>query len=243
MEKTNAAPKKSKFKTFLKFLCYIIVALFLIASIADKIWTMSGNNEWELKIDKNGVQVYSQKTPGDPWLKFKMVTQGEYTLSQLAALHIVDDNLDTCRKWFPECFAFQRIKPFDSETLYDTDMWTLDAAPFAPREILIHTMLSQDKTTKVVKQEVVAVPNELPMTEGALRITRMHNVWSYTPLGNGMTRIQLIQDADMGGFFPYFLVNWLTPDGSYTFMHDEITSYLKDEKYKVKFDFIEEPTN
>ena len=174
-------------------------------------------------------------------MKFKSEITGKYTLAQLAAPHILDHNLATCKEWFENCVGCKIVKPWDSIKNYDVTLWTLDfPSPFAPRELLINTSVNQDENN-VVTIDVIAVPNAIPHTEGIVRVQRMHNVWKFTPLENGMAKCELIQDISMGGLFPSLAMNMMGADANFAFMRDELPMFLKKEKYKnASFPFIEE---
>lgn len=231
-------PKRSIWKK----LRTALIVLIGLGLAADWLWAMSGSNQWELVKDENGVKVYTFKAPGDRTIKVKAVMQGDYTLSQLTSMHIIDDNLQTCRDWFPNCAKFTRIKEFDPVKGYDMDMWQLDFPfPFKDRELLISTVVSQNPQTKAVVLDVLAAPATLPNNPDAVRIERMHNRWEFTPLKNGKVEVELIQDTEMGGMFPYFMLNMASVDANYTFFTGDLQKFLKKEKYaKAKLDFIED---
>lgn len=240
-DSARTAPPKAKTALWKKLYIGLTSVVFL-GVVADFAWTASGSGEWKLVQDEAGVQAYTLKAPGDPLLKVKTVMEGNWTLSQLVSQHIVDDNLDTCKSWIPNCADFTRIQEFDPVRGYDKDMWRLAfPGPFSDRELLITTMVKQDPVTKAVALDVVALPNELPHTAGVVRAERMHNRWTFTPLAGGRTRVELIQDTDIGGFFPYFLMNLVTPGEGHAFFARELQEALKQPKYvNAKFDFIQE---
>ena len=239
----NSMTKPPKRKRSLLKKLYIGFTLFvLVALAADTLWVMSGSSDWELAKDEDGVQVFTLKSPGDKFIKVRAVMMGDYTLTQLTSQHVIDDNLDTCKSWIPSCVAFTRIQEFDPVRGYDKDMWRLEfPGPFKDRELLITTMFSQDKVTKTVKLDVVAIPNELPPTKGVVRVERMHNQWTFAPQPDGKIEIALIQDNDLLGFFPYFLVNMVIVDESHKFFATELRESLKMPKYvNAKLDFVDD---
>jgi len=241
MTMTATDPPKAK-KSFFKKLYSAFMLIVLVAIVADAVWVSSGSGEWKLAKDEDGVKVYTMKVPGDKFIKVKTVMSGDYTLTQLTSQHIVDDNLDTCREWIPTCVTFTRLQEFDPVKGYDKDMWRLDfPAPFKDRELLISTMFSQDKATKVVKLDVVALPNTLPHNKDVVRVERMHNVWTFAPLPNGKVEVSLIQDNDLLGFFPYVMMNMVIVDESHKFFSVDLRKALKKEKYvNAKLDFIDD---
>jgi hypothetical protein len=238
----SASAKPSRLRAILRKIPKLLLILLALGLISDWIWALSGSNRWELAKEGDGVKVYTLKAPGDRSIKVKAVMEGDYTLSQLTSLHIIDDNLQTCQDWFPNCVGFTRIKEFDPIKKYDFDMWRLDfPPPFSDRELLITTMVSQDPATKAVVLDVLASPNTLPHNDGAVRIERMHNRWQFTPKPNGKVEVELIQDTTMGGMFPYFLLNFVAAGENYKFFSKDLRSFLAKEKYvKAKLDFIED---
>lgn len=242
-ELTQTKPEKKKinFKKIFKKIFIGIVALIGIIYVYNWFWVNSGSSEWELELDEDGVQVYSLKAAGDKVVKFRSKFKGKYSLSQLAAPHLLDHNLETCKEWFDNCVECKIIEPFDTVRQYDISLWTLDFPwPFQPRELLINTSVRQDEN-KVVTIDVIAVPNRVEHNEGRLRVERMHNVWQFTPLGDGMAECQLTQDISLGGRFPSFAMNMMGTEANFKFMRDELPMFLEKEKYKnAKFPYIEE---
>lgn len=240
---TDQAATTAKAKTALwKKIYFVLTMIMLVVWGADRLWKMSGSSEWKLAKEVDGVRVYTLKAPGDKLIKLKTIMVGDYSLNQLVAVHLVDDNLETCKEWIPGCMQMTRIKDWD-DTHYDLDMWLVDfPAPLSDRELLISTMIRQDPASKAVTVDAVALPNALPHTKGVLRVERMHNLWSFRPQANGQTEVELIQDTDMGGFFPYFMFNLITVDESVKFFSVDLRNFLKKEKYiNAKFDWIQEP--
>lgn len=218
-----------------------VFAVFAVALI-EWLWALSGSGEWDLKIDKDGVLVYALKSPGDRTVKFKSIIDGNYNLSQLTAMHVVDDNLATCKEWYPNCVDFTRILEFDTVKLYDTDMWEMAFPfPFANRELAIKTIFHQDQETGEVTLDVLGCPNVVPYNPGKVRIERFTNKWKFIPLGKELTRVEVVQNLEMGGLFPYYLMNMMTAGEHLKFYRDELPRYLSKEKYKnAKLSFVKE---
>ena len=229
-----AVPKKIKDPLW-KRLYFAFSLLVMAALVAHITWVASGSAEWELAKDEDGIKVYTLKAPGDALMKTRTVMEGDYTLTQLMSQHIgVGDTLEVCKEWIPGCKDFKRIKDFDPLRGYDKDLWRMDLpGPFADRELLITTIFEQDKKTKQVTLDVVAMPNVLPHTPGVVRVERMHNRWVYTPKPNGKVEVSLIQDTDLPGigFFPYFLMNMTLVEEGHKFFATTLRTTLKEAKY------------
>ncbi len=237
-----AAPRKIKDPLW-KRLYFIFSLLVMAVLVAHITWVASGTAEWKLVKDEDGIQVYTLKAPGDALMKTRTVMEGDYTLSQLVSQHIgVGDTLEVCIEWIPGCKDFKRIKQFDPVQSYDKDLWRMEfPGPFADRELLISTIFEQDKKTKQVTLDVVAIPNALPHTLGVIRVERMHNRWTYTPKANGKVEVSLIQDTDVPGigFFPYFLMNMTLVEEGHKFFATTLRATLKEPRYvNAKVDLV-----
>jgi len=236
--------RSSRRRRFLKY--GMIGSAFLLSGVfvANWLWLISGSNQWELKIDEDGTQVYTLKTPGSSMLKIKGVTQSnEFTLSNHLA-PFLDESIqdDNCGEWVAGCTRYEILKPWDPQTQYNVTMWTISLfEPFAPREFLLQGHLSQDPKTKVVTLENIAVPNKAPLNDCCLRLTHVHNVWTYTPLGDGTIKVEFVSDFDMGGAFPRFLLNLGGPSEIHKMLTVDNPQLLRQEKYRnAVLDFIDE---
>lgn len=224
----------------------VLIALALLIAVryaVNFVWTMSGSSQWELEIDKDGIQVYSLKAPGSYVKQFKGVVRGKYTQSQVvAALMLDNDSLDNCKAWIPVCSGLKVLEPYSDKAQGDSVLWTLDMPPmFKKREYVIKSRAAQDPTTKVVAIDIMAAPNKVPLNDCCIRITHIHNRWQVTKLGKDEVEIQLVQDFSMGGFFPDFLINLSGADETYKLFHDALPGLLNKEKYlKARFDYIDE---
>lgn len=235
-------PKRSLARKILRWVTYGAASLIVIFTLLNIAWTMSGSNQWEIEIDKNGVQVYSLKSPGSYLKQYRAVMQGDYSLNHLVAGLIENSTMDMCKNHIPSCVDVQVIEPWNTKTMSDTVLWKLALPePFMPRETLIRSQVSQDPLTKAVTVDVIAAPNAAPRNPDSIRITHMQNRWKYTPLDQGKVEIEFLQDFDMGGLFPSFLLNLAGAEETYKFIHDQLPGLLdRDELRSTTYEFIEE---
>lgn len=229
-------------KSIGKKLVYILAALIMINWLVKYWWIGSGNNEWQLEIDRNGVQVYSLKSPGYYVTQFKSVMKTDFSQNQLAASLLLDnDSLENCKKWIPECVGDVVIEPYEEAKQGDSILWTLDAAPgvFDKREFLIRTYASQNPETGVVGIDILSATNKADRDPCCLRITTIHNRWEFKKLADGKVEVSLIQDAMMGGFFPDFLINLAGAEEAWKLFHDKVPVLMDNDKYRnARFSFI-----
>ncbi|WP_395787565.1 hypothetical protein [Aquimonas sp.] len=238
---TIARPR-SRLMRLLRLSTYLLAGLVLFIFLVNLLWKASGDNQWHLEFERNGVQVYSLKEPGTYNKRFRALTRTDYTLTHLVAGLIENATLDNCLNSIPDCVDLKVISPWDSKTMSDTVLWKLGLpAPFTAREIVIRSQVSQDPVSRAVTIDVIAAPNSAPRNPDAIRLTHVQNRWIYTPKENGQVEIEFIQDMDMGGTFPRFLLNLAGAEEVYKFIHDQLPQLLdKTELRGVRYDFIKE---
>lgn len=231
---------KNRFKRFGKWVMYGAVTLVVVAFLGNLIYQMSGSNRWELEIEKNGAKIYTLKSPGSTITKVKGVVRWRMTLSEIMAPFFDESIQENCGRWMPGCTEYRFVQSYDPELQNNLTLTRFDfPSPFSPRELVLQGQISQDKETKVMTMENIAVPNAIPQESGYVRVTHHHNVWILTPQENGEVIVEFIMDADMGGFFPDFFSAIAGPNMVYDVLVDRYPKLLQQYR-NVKFDFIEE---
>lgn len=217
-------------------------SLIAVCEVASVVWTMSGSNQWELEIDKDGIQVYSFKASGSYLKQFKGVTRAPYTQSQIVASLMLDNgSLDNCKEWIPVCVGLTVLEPYNAKAQGDSVLWTLELMPplFKNREYVIKSHAAQDPQTQVVSVDIMAAANKVPLNACCVRITHIHNRWQVAPAQKGWVDLQLVQDFSMGGFFPDLLINLSGAEQTYKLFHDLLPRLVDKEKYQsARFDYI-----
>jgi hypothetical protein len=237
---SHSAPKKSKLKTFFIIVLPVFITLMVVW---DWVATNSGDNQWQLVIDKEGTQIYAMDVAGSSTRKFKgVVHYSKYSMSNIIAPMVDEGIADDCSKWVPNCSDYQLIQGWDPQLKYNVQLWTINLfGPLLPREILLQGSIIQDPVSKVVTIENIAVPNKIAPNDCCVRLQQVHNVWTFTPLADGRIKVEFVQDLDMGGMFPDFLLNLGGADEMFKMLTVDNPAMLDKEQYKnAKLDFIEE---
>src|SRR5215468_1513549 len=105
-----------------KFLSLGALTLIAILFISHLVWKSSGSNEWELKIDKGGVKVYTLKSPGSSLKRLRAVTRVKTTLNRAVAA-MMDTDVQNCAEWIPGCVSSKSIEPWNAQGLYYTQFY------------------------------------------------------------------------------------------------------------------------
>ncbi len=237
---TSEAKKPSKLKTFFLTILPVFITLMVIW---DHVATNGGDNQWRLVLEKDGVQVYQMDVAGSSTHKFKgVVTYDKYSMSNIIAPMVDPAIADDCTKWVPNCLGYKLLQDWDPVRKTNIQLWTIELfPPLLPREILLQGSIVQDAQTKVVTIENIAVPNKIAPNDCCVRLQQVHNVWTFTPSEDGKIKVEFVQDLDMGGMFPDFLLNLGGADQMVQMLAHDNPAMLDKAKYQnAKLDFIEE---
>lgn len=208
--------------------------------VLNQLWVSSGSGEWKLEIDRDGTQVYSMKAPGDSVVKFRGVTQYDYSYSQMISTFIDAESFtQDCSKLAAGCLEYRFIKAWDPVHMTNTQYWRTELfPPFANREVIVNGSMIQDPVTKGILLENSAAPSLLPPNDCCVRITQLHNTWKYTPLSNGKVEVEYTQNFAAGGMFPDFLLSF-SAEMVHQLLHKDIPRLVDEDKYRnAKLDFI-----
>jgi hypothetical protein len=214
----------------------LLIHLPLTAVAAET--TGSENKNWNLKRDRDSVQVYTRNVDGSPYDAIRATTIMEnIRLSSLVAL-IMD--VEACPNWADRC-AESSIHEYISET--EQMIYSLNDLPFPVknRDVLTHTKWSQDPETYAVYLISNATTGIIEEVKGRLRLTEASVSWNFIPQANGS--IQVVNEAHInpGSALPGWIINMLlveTPFETMKAFREEVTS----SKYAdAEFGFVTEP--
>lgn len=207
----------------------------VLLGVAHVVWVNSGSNEWESVSDKDGIRVWSMKTPGEALKKYKVEMRVESDLSD-----IVFYMSDLQTGYEAGATDIKRLaQVVDAPTVLVYDTYKLDLKAFGQVEVVIVNHYEQDPKTGIVKMNVHAAPHMLQAPPTITRMKHLSNSFMLTPVSGGGTDLQVISQMDLG--IPYVLQNLLLP----TVSHDEMVkmrNILKGERYRQgKPPFIVDP--
>ena len=198
----------------------------------------SESDNWNLKRDRDGVQVYTRNVEDSPFDAVRATTIMEnIRLSSLVAL-IMD--AEACPNWADRCAA-SSIHEYISET--EQLIYSLNDLPFPvkDRDVLTRTHWSQDPETRAVYLISNATNGIIEEVKGKLRLTEASVSWHFLPQEDGS--IQVVNEAHInpGSALPGWIINMLlveTPFETMKAFREEVTS----PKYaEAEFEFVTEP--
>jgi len=223
-----------------KFLAYTVALVAVVLTIAHFAWKYSGTSEWKLWRDKKGVAIYTMKVPGETKLQFKVVTRFKATLHQAVA-SMTDTSTEGCQHFVTGCISGKVFNDFDEKDLNYIQAYRIS---FPERAYLKDVaFVNEVKFTRIPETNTLvatlrAVPELIPDDDCCIPMTELHNVWRFTPVGNGM--LELVYTEHDNPPVPYWMYNRALPI-NHTWMRKNAEEVFNKEKYKnARFAFLKE---
>jgi hypothetical protein len=204
-----------------------LLGLTVLGMAAHFGWKYSGNNEWKLVKEENGVRVFTMKSPGSTLLKIKADMRVKTSLS--SAVFLLRGDESTVDDFGGKDFkVMDRVETPDLYFAYYAVKHVMPA-PFKTKELVVLLNYAQDKQSKEVVINVQAAPTRIAPNPDAARITHLNNIFRATPLPNGEVNWEVTLDVDMGLAYP--LANLSMPE----YLFQDLSKHKKlvlTEKYQ-----------
>jgi hypothetical protein len=216
-----------------KIMKYGALALGIVVAgvaIFQVIWKQSGSNQWELESQRDGITIYSMKSPGYAVKKFKTVFRIKGDLPAVVKMMEDPEVCDDigCR----DSKIVERVSPQVAYHSFVMDF----PFPFQSREIVTKVSFSPVPQSKGLFIAFDAAPDKVPPSECCYRVKHMKNSWQFTPVDNGQLEVEYILDMDEG--VPSVLLNTMRP----TFLRDVLVKFegiINRPKYQnASYDFL-----
>ncbi len=171
----------------------------------------SAQHDWTLKRDKDGIRVYSRASEHSRFNELKADFTLQARLSELASVMLdVDDHV----KWqfsTKNSYLLERIS--DSELYFYNEIsapW-----PVANRDLVVHLLISQDPSTRVMTMKADCIPGYRPEHPSIVRVPKSVATWTVTPLQSNTLQVEYQLEIDPGGSVPAWLINMFATKGPY----------------------------
>lgn len=193
---------------------------------------------WDLKRDRDGIQVFTRKVDGSPYdaVRAEMLVE-EVRLSSMVAL-ILD--AEACPQWADRC-----SESYVHEHISDTEqlIYTLNDLPFPvkDRDVMSRVTWSQDPQTGAVSMHSQPAAGVIEERKGALRLENANVSWHFQPEGEGVVRVINEAHIDPGSALPGWVTNMLLVDTPFITMQS-FRDEIKNPKYaESTISFVTEP--
>jgi len=194
-----------------------LLGIFVISTVANYLWLSSGSAEWKFKEERNGIKIWTQKTPDNPLLKGRAQFRIRSTLGGITKI-VFDPEVHRVNH-MDNAVALEEVRSPRYYSVFNR-LTTELPWPFKTREFVLSSQYLQDPKTKAIEFNAMAAPNKIPASACCVRLVHVHNRWSATPLGNGEVDFEFYWDIDWGGGMPYVMQNMMLPSAVYKAMSD-----------------------
>jgi hypothetical protein len=203
---------------------YLISILLII--LCSSVMMGSTKAQWELVKNENGIKVFLRTVPGSKIKEFKGVTNINSSLDSILA---VLDDTEACPKWVHNCKDPVKLSEisFNEGYVYQVIDFPF---PVKDRDIILHSVMSQNPDTKEVTIQLNAVPDYISETKN-VRIKKSDGFYLLKPLPDGSVEVTWQHHTDPGGGIPKWLVNSLLVDTPFKTLKN-LRQLVNEEKYQ-----------
>ena len=198
-----------KIRYYLLISILILAGNFVTAQTSDQ--QKEKAYEWQLKRDKDDIQIYTRKVEGSKFKQVKGVMSIPARLSSLVSL--VKDN-EACPEWAEMC-KVSKIHELKSDT--DMLIYVLNDIPWpvTDRDVLAQVNWTQDSQSLAVKMTSVATRDILPENKGIIRLVDAKSSWEFIPKESGVVEIVNMAHIDPNGPTPAWVTNMMLVDAPF----------------------------
>lgn len=222
-----------KLSIIVKFMAVACAALAVSFSSAQDVI-----ENWELKRDRDGIQVYTRQVEGSKYDAVKTVTVMDNV--KLASLVALISDAEACADWADRC-----AEAYVSEKISDAEFYTYThndmPFPVKDRDVVAHVKWSQDADSLEVLMDSVAVLGRIEEIRGRLRLTEASAHWRFKPLADGSVEISNDAHINPGSSLPGWVTNMLLVDTPFVTMEAFIKEVRKPKYRDATVSFITEP--
>jgi hypothetical protein len=201
-------------------------------------YNAAAQSDWTLKKKQSGIEIFVRDAAGSSFKEFR----GIMNLSnvKLGSLLAVFDDTASYTRWMHNCTEAKLLKiisPFERITYSVTHApW-----PVWDRDIVSHSLISQDPKTLAVSIRITGKADYLQPVEKRIRVPMMEGLWLLKPLESGDIMVFYQMHSEPGGELPAGLSNMASVDlPYYTLM--KLRDIVKENKYaNVLYPILIEP--
>ncbi len=169
-------------------------------------------SEWELALDKDGIQVYTRDAPGCPLNEFRGVTTINASMNTIQAV-LRDVNRQT--DWMADCLQSNLLKTITPDHLVVYNLLHLDW-PLSNRDLLIDVTFNENqKAKKLVLDMTVYAQDIVPVNGKYVRVRDFKATCIVEEVSAGVCRVIYQNRVNPMAPVPAFLANTIVKRNPY----------------------------
>jgi hypothetical protein len=191
----------------MKFLLAQIV-IFSFMGIALK---ATGQYNWKLIRDVDGIKVYESKTKNSSFKSIKVECTLPGNFDKFAR---VLSDVPHYKDWVYRTKTAYLVKRISGDEFYYYTE-TILPWPMSNRDVVFHSKTSRDSLNRYLNIQTTSVPLFIPEKNGKVRVPYSSISWYVTMPGANTIHVVYIFVVDPGGNIPAWLVNMFSEKGPY----------------------------
>ena len=180
-----------------------------VLAVAPMAFAATGRPDWEEKINRNGILVWTRPVEGYPVDSYRA----------RADIHV---SIDELFDYLTDLSAFpDKVQGFQEMEILRQDgniqeYYIVVGAPLArDRDNVIRMVTRSPDNDGIARIEQRAISTARPERRRTIRVTSYHETWELVKLDDNRTRATLEVRFDPGGHVPESILNWLLAQGPY----------------------------
>lgn len=171
----------------------------------------SAQGKWQLKKDRDGIQVYTRSVEGSDIREIRVICTLQATPSQLTALLL---DAKAHEQWVyntSQSYLIKQISPH--QQIYYSEIvlpW-----PMANRDVVAHMKIEQNPKNRVMLVNIQNAEHAAALKKGNVLVPASKVKWIITPVGENLLGVEYFGQADPGGNVPSWVVNAFSTKGPY----------------------------
>jgi hypothetical protein len=188
----------------------VILGLPVPNADADSAFALHAGLDWELRRDRDGIEVYTANVPGSKYNAVRSMM-----LVQAPVQNFVAVVLDTsaCSTWVSLCKESYVVKR-QTDTDYFLYTYTDMPWPATDRDAVAHVRWSLETETQAVHMIASIVAGVVERSDKAVRLSEGTTSWTFTPTEKG-TLVERLVHLNPGGGLPAWMTNMLLVDSPF----------------------------
>ncbi|HOT44166.1 MAG TPA: START domain-containing protein [Spirochaetota bacterium] len=212
----------------MKKICYQSAAVIVTLSLFITSVAPAQENNWTLKKNRKGIQVYTRDVPGSDFKEFRATIVVEATMA--GVLKLMED-IRSYPLWFPKLKESLLLKKISSTEmiLYH---WMKVPFPADDRDSVFKVTARRDARTKTVTLGLSSLPDYLPERKGIIRVRQISGSWTFIPdKDRGTVTVIYQMHSDPGGKLTPLLANAAVVNRPFTVLKN-MREMLKKPEYR-----------
>jgi hypothetical protein len=193
------------------FYCMIRIILFIF-SLFSSIY-LSGQSDWELRKDKDGITIYTRTPEGTNIKEYRVSAEIKSPPSEV--YEFLTD-LEYRPEWVIKCMGLEIIDTVENHIRYHTGYdipW-----PVSDRDLVVETESVLKDSSGMSHLLTVGIDIDFPIEKGTVRMEKYREEVFLEEVSSTTTLFRAEGFADPGGNIPAWIINMFLVDGIFDSM-------------------------